>query len=247
MIRKVLIVSPHFPPVNAADHQRVRMSLPYFEEFGWEPTVLAVRPECVEAVADSNLEKTIPHNQRVVCTKALPIRWTRRIGLGGLALRSMSYLWGAGNRLFDNSHRLSGRAFDLVFFSTTQFPVMILGPIWRKRFGIPYVTDFQDPWLDDYYETTGTMPPGGRLKHGLSRWLARWLEPKVMRHVSEVISVSPAYVETFLSRYPFMHPKPIHSAYRSERLERDFDILLSLRIDQASLSRKPMANSIGFT
>ena len=27
--RRVLIVSPHFPPINAPDHQRVRMSLPY--------------------------------------------------------------------------------------------------------------------------------------------------------------------------------------------------------------------------
>ena len=44
MPSRVLIVSPHFPPVNAPDHQRVRMSLPYLGEFGWEGHVLAVVP-----------------------------------------------------------------------------------------------------------------------------------------------------------------------------------------------------------
>jgi hypothetical protein len=33
-VKTVLIVSPHFPPVNAPDHQRVCMALPYLEQFG---------------------------------------------------------------------------------------------------------------------------------------------------------------------------------------------------------------------
>ena len=36
-MRRVLIVSPSFPPISAADLHRVRMSLPYYREFGWEP------------------------------------------------------------------------------------------------------------------------------------------------------------------------------------------------------------------
>ena len=43
--RKVLIVSPHWPPVNAPDLQRVRMSLSYYRQYGWEPVVLAVHPD----------------------------------------------------------------------------------------------------------------------------------------------------------------------------------------------------------
>jgi hypothetical protein len=33
-MRRVLLVSPRFPPTNAADHQRVRMTCPYFAENG---------------------------------------------------------------------------------------------------------------------------------------------------------------------------------------------------------------------
>jgi len=41
-LKKFLIVSPHFPPINAPDMQRVRMSLPYYRRCGWDPEVLTV-------------------------------------------------------------------------------------------------------------------------------------------------------------------------------------------------------------
>ena len=62
MARKsVLIISPHFPPINAPDHQRVRMALPYFRELGWEPVVLAVQPEFSENSRDDSLMVTVPN------------------------------------------------------------------------------------------------------------------------------------------------------------------------------------------
>ena len=43
-LRRVLFVSPHFPPINAPDAQRIRTMLPYLESLGWEAEVLAVEP-----------------------------------------------------------------------------------------------------------------------------------------------------------------------------------------------------------
>lgn len=224
--RRVLIVSPHFPPINAPDHQRVRMSLPYFEEFGWRPTVLAVRPEEVEGTDDPLLAQTLPADLEIVRTGALSVRWTRQLGLGSLALRALPAFWRAGNRL------LARERFDAVYFSTTMFAVMALGPLWRRRFGVPYVLDFQDPWVQDYYDQPGAgPPPGGRLKHGFNQWLARRLEPLAMAAVSEVISVSPAYVETLRARYPTL------AADRCTVLpfgapERDWELLAALNVRQ---------------
>ena len=62
MKHRVLVVSPHFPPINAADHQCVRMSLPYFAEFGWDVTVLCISPNLIEGIYDPNLTLTIPKN-----------------------------------------------------------------------------------------------------------------------------------------------------------------------------------------
>ena len=196
MKHRVLIVSPHFPPINAADHQRVRMSLPYYEELGWEPHVLAVRPTCVQGVQDPLLATTIPAGTAVTLTDALPAKATRYLGLGSLGLRCFPYLLQAGDRL------LRQKQFDLVYFSTTVFIAMALGVRWYQRFGVPYVLDFQDPWFNEYYQQSGVIPPGGRFKHGFAQFQAKCLEPRTLAGASQVISVSPAYPKTLQQRYP---------------------------------------------
>ncbi len=193
---RVLIVSPHFPPVNAPDHQRVRMSLPYLGEFGWEAHVLAVDPRYVEGFRDPGLLQTVPDDVPVTRVPAIPAGLTRRVGLGSLGLRSLGPLTLAGDRL------LRTRRFDLVYFSTTIFPAMGLGPVWKRRWNVPYVLDMQDPWVGDYYARTGVRPPGGRLKYAFAQWLARRGEPGAMRGAARVISVSPDYPAVLRKRYP---------------------------------------------
>ncbi len=202
-MRRLLIVSPHFPPVNAADHQRVRHALPHLRDLGWEPVVLAVRPEHVaEAVLEPLLESTYPPNVEVHRTGALPLRWTRPVGMSTLGWRCLPAVGQTGSRL------LAERQFDAVFFSTTQFPVMALGPHWKRRFGTPYLVDFQDPWRSDYHATTGkgVRPPGGSWKFRLAQWKARQLEPGVVRRSSGVVCVSEAYPTMLLQRYPDVEP-----------------------------------------
>lgn len=196
MPRRVLIVSPHFPPVNAPDCQRVRMSLPYLREFGWDAHVLAVDPDYVEGFKDADLARTVPADVPVARVGAVPATLTRRFGFGSLALRAGRRLRAAGDRLLTNGK------FDLVYFSTTIFKTMTLGPRWRQRFGVPYMIDLQDPWVSDYYARTGTAPPGGRLRYALAQRSARRHEPRVVRGAAHVIAVSPAYPADLRVRYP---------------------------------------------
>jgi hypothetical protein len=223
--RRVLIVSPHFPPINAPDHQRVRMSLPHFEEFGWEPTVLTVSPEYVEGEPDPLLLQTVPETTPVFRAKAIPVKYTRRVGLGSLALRSLPYLRRQGDKI------LRGNNFDLVYFSTTMFPVMALGPRWKKLWDVPYVLDFQDPWLGDYFNGRDDTPPGGHFKYGMSQRIAKLLEPYALKHASHVISVSPAYPQTLLKRYRWLREDSF-TVLPFGASSLDFDLLLSLKVRQ---------------
>ena len=195
-MKRLLIVSPHFPPINAPDMQRVRMSLPYYRQYGWEPTVLTVRPEDVETVKEPDLLATLPPDARIVACAALPVRWTRRFGVGSLALRSMRALDRVGSEL------LRGDRFDLVFFSNTQFLTFTLGARWRRRFGVPYVIDVQDPWRTDYYERKGSRRPPGGWKYQFARVQARLLEPRAYRRAAGVMSVSEQYLADIRGRYP---------------------------------------------
>lgn len=225
-MKRVLIVSPHFPPINAPDHQRVRMSLPYLEEFGWEAHVLTVRPDCVFGVNEPLLEKTVPQHIPVTRTGALSIEQTRRLGMSSLGWRSFPQLLAVGNRL------LQEQKFDLVYFSTTIFNAMVLGAIWYRRFGVPYVLDFQDPWLSDYYQNSQTArPPGGSFKYGFSQLQAKLLEPIGVSAASHIISVSPAYPKILQQRYSHLRPEQF-TVLPFGAPEQDFASLPALDVQQ---------------
>lgn len=229
-MRRILIISPNFPPINAPDHQRIRISLPYFEEFGWEPVVLSLRPDCVEGVYDRNLEATIPNHIKIERIGTLPLKIAKRVGLRSLSFRALPNLLWAGDRLLKMQH------FDLIYVSTTVFNTMILALRWRDLFQIPYVLDFQDPWLNDYYERTQIAPPGGKFKYGVSQILARRFEPIAVSCASQILTVSPEYPKILMARYPNLDPAKF-TVLPFAASERDFDLLPTLKIRQRIFDR----------
>jgi hypothetical protein len=223
-MKRVLIVSPHFPPVNAPDMQRVRMSLPHFVEAGWEVVVLTVDDREPIAPLEPGLLETIPAAVRVVRVKCFSRRWTRRLGVNNLGLRVWPLLAAAGSRL------LAENRFDVVYFSTTQFSVVPLGRLWRWKHGVPYVIDLQDPWLSDYYRQPGAPRPPGGWKYRFARAQARLLEGWTLRKVAHLISVSGNYVTTLKQRYQWFQSTPC-SVLTFGAPDRDF-VLARLKAEQ---------------
>jgi glycosyltransferase involved in cell wall biosynthesis len=193
-MKKALIVSPHFPPINAPDHQRVRMMLPHFEECGWEVEVLAVDPEWVSAPQDNSLLETVPKGIPVHRVRGIPPSWTRPLGFDNLAWRTVRALSKRGAAL------LASGSFDLIFFSTTQYGVLSLALPWKKKYRLPYVIDIQDPLVNDYYQRTGTPPPGGRLKYAFARMRAKRMEQEVLAGAGANIVVSHDYTVEICQR-----------------------------------------------
>lgn len=195
-MKRVLIVSPHFPPTNAADMHRVRMVLPFLRENGWEAEVLAVEPSAVAAPRDEWMAAGLPAEVPIHRVKALGLAWSAVPGLGTLGFRALPAIRDKGNELLAKGN------FDLVYFSTTQWPVHLAGPAWKKRHGVPFTMDYQDPWVNDYYRRHPEMvPPGGRLRYGFAAALNRWMEPRVLRECSGYTSVSTAYPRQLRERY----------------------------------------------
>jgi hypothetical protein len=197
-MKTVLVVSPRFPPTNAPDLHRVRHSLPHFEDYGWDAEVWRVDPAFVERERDPLLVDTLPDDAAIRTVSALNPDWTRLVGLGSLPLRSLPFYFWRGNQ------RLAQGDVDLVYFSTTAFPVMILGRYWKWRFGVPYVIDMQDPWHTDYYvgKPKEEQPP----KFWFSYRLNKYLEPVAMRGVDGIVSVSQGYCDTLQDRYVNVTP-----------------------------------------
>jgi len=170
------------------------MSLPYFKEFGWQAEVVTVQPAYTDFPIDEMLSRSIPTDTTLHYVKALNQNITAKFGLGSVALRSLFYYRTKVNQL------LAKETFDLIYFSTTQFPVCALGPYWKKKFKIPFVIDMQDPWYSDYYKgrPKNERPP----KHWFSSRLNRLLEAMTMKKVDGLISVSEKYIDTLQERYP---------------------------------------------
>jgi hypothetical protein len=174
--------------------QRIRMSLPYFAANGWKAEVVMVDEQYTGMATDELLLQSIPAGVKIHKVQALKKTLTSKLGLGSIALRSLWFYWQKIKAL------LKAQPYDLIYFSTTQFPVCILGAYFKKSFGIPYIIDMQDPWFSDYYENKPKTqrPP----KYWFSYRLNKYLEPLAMKSVDGLISVSDDYLSDLKNRYP---------------------------------------------
>lgn len=180
--------------------QRVRMSLPYFADHGWDAEVVTVDERYTDMNQDVLLLQSIPSTIKIHKVKAFKKQWTSKLGLGNIALRSLWFYRKKINQL------LKDKKYDLIYFSTTQFPVCILGAYWKRKFKIPYIIDMQDPWHSDYYQDKpkDQRPP----KYWFSYRLNKYLEPIAMKNADGLISVSTDYIIDLKSRYPVIKNIP---------------------------------------
>jgi len=205
--------------------QRVRMAIPFFEQFDYTPLILKINPHEQDGIKDLQLKQAIPNYLSIWEAGCIKKKWARLIGLKNVGSRSYFHLASLGNEII-----VSERP-NLVYFSTTMFPLMTLGRYWFWKHKIPYILDFQDPWLSDYYDRTGTTPPGGKFKYAIANSLAKIFEPFTMRRVSHITSVSPDYPQVLSKRYPWLKPSQF-TVLPFGAPEKDFEILASLNIQQ---------------
>ena len=159
--------------------------------------VVAVDRKHIESYSyDPMLSETIPDDIRVHYVDAWDAKTTRRFGFGNIAVRSFNRYRLLVDKL------LRERKFDIIYFSTTVFPLMALGVYWKKRFGIPFVLDIQDPWRNDFYlsKPKNERPP----KFWIAYTLDKWLEAITVPRAAGIISVSSGYCDEFKKRYPSM-------------------------------------------
>jgi hypothetical protein len=224
-MKRVLIISPRFPPKNAPDHHRVRTSLPYFRQNGWEPTVLCLTPETSDGVDDPDLALSLDPGIRVVRVAAWPEILCRRVGFGHLDYRCLWPLYRAGRRLLQDEN------FDVVFFSTTSFLSFVLGRIWKWEYKFKLVFDFQDPWINLTAGYTRQNAPGGWRKYRINQKIAGLAEPFALRAADHIISVSAGYVRNLTERYAWLPDKKF-SVMPFGAAARDFELVKANHIKQ---------------
>jgi len=179
------MISPHFPPDSSAGTHRVRLLAPHLASYGWTPTVLTVDEQDYEGRIDPELGALVPPSLEVVRTRAIPAHVTRRFGLGDLGLRALPGLRRAAWSL----HR--ARSFDALFITIYPTYPAMLGPLFKRRFDVPFILDYQDPWVSAWGSEVGGGHGGAvDAKSRATRELARRLEPCVLKAADAVTAVS---------------------------------------------------------
>jgi hypothetical protein len=198
--RRVLMVSPHFPPDTSAGAHRVRLLAPYLADYGWEPTVVTVDPAAYEGRLDPDLARLVPGHVRVIRAEAWSAGWTRAFGIGDLGLRSFTGLRRAIDEL------LAHEQFDALFITTYPTYPALLGGALKREHGLPFILDYQDPWVGAWGLDVG---PGGSpdLKSRISRAIAQRLEPLAVRAADALTAVSARTYEDVLRRIPDARPR----------------------------------------
>jgi len=197
-MRRVLIVTSSYAPTMIADMHRARQLAWELPKLGWDVEILS--PD-----AGYQKQSHIDGDSAAFFTPDTAVHFVpeflsglfRAIGAGTIGWRAIVPMYRSGARL------LRRRRFDLIYFSTAQFPLFLLGPAWRRRFGVPFVLDFHDPC---YREAPAHGRPGEGVKQAISRGLSKYTESGPTVAASGLVSVSPAYIEHLRRRYQARNP-----------------------------------------
>ena len=195
-MKTVLIIGPDFAPSSLPPATRIRYFASHLAEFGWQPIVLTSRPEYYEWSVDPENEQLLPPSIEVVRTKALSSTWTRKVGVGDIGMRIIWHHWQAIKQLCRE------REIDLIFIPVPPYVPMVLGRMALRKFGIPYVIDYIDPWVTDYYKKLprNQRPPKWMFADALSRVL----EPVSIKKVAHITGVSKGTTDSVVQRYSWL-------------------------------------------
>ena len=225
-----------------ADMQRARQLAWELPGLGWEVEILAPDetfqpPSCLDR--DSN-EFFAPDTPVHFVKEFLP-RLFRAAGLRSVGWRAFVPLLRKGNSLVG-----AGR-YDLVYLSTANFPLFLLGPMWLKRHCVPFVLDFHDPG----YREGASHPTWARpsWKHAVAHWLSRYIERRAVTNACGIISVSPNYLKELRRRYEAVNPDWLQN-HRTRVIpfaasQRDLDIASSSAEHKRIPSNKKMIVYVG--
>jgi hypothetical protein len=192
--RRCLIVSPHFPPSTLAGVHRARHLAKYLPAHGWQPIILCVDPRYHVERLDPELATLVPPSVEIVRTGAIPARWTRPFGVvGDIGLRGYFHLRAAVAK------EMARMRVDAVLITGSPYYPMLMAGWIRRRWNVPVVLDFQDPWVSH----VGAEAPRWS-KASISHRLAVALEPHAVWNATFITSVSERQNDEMAARYPWL-------------------------------------------
>ncbi len=210
VLKKILIISPHFPPSNLAAVHRSRLFAQHLPSFGWQPVILTVHEDFYEEKLDYNLTKLLPQNLKIEKVNAFKITKPRLIG--DIGLRGFFQLCAKAKKIIKKDH------FDFLYIPIPSFYVALLGRWLHLSTGIKYGIDYIDPWVHNF-------PGSDKIfsRHWLSTQVAKFLEPIAIKKSSLITGVAEGYYKGVQDRNPAVAKRALFAAmpYGGDKQDHD--------------------------
>ena len=216
-MKKILIITPHYPPSNLAAVHRSRLFSLHLPTFGWEPIILVVDEKYYEEALDWDLATLLPKNQRIEKVSAFPVTEPRLVG--DIGLRAFFQLRKKALELVKSEN------IDFVYIPIPSFYVSLIGPYLKRKTGVKYGIDYIDPWVHHF--------PGSEQffsRHYFSTKLAKLLEPKAVRTADIITGVAEGYYQGVIERNPYLRNQAQFGAMPYGGEKTDHEKLSKLKI-----------------
>lgn len=186
-LKKILIITSHYPPSNLTGVHRARLIAKYLPQSGWDPIVLTINEKFYEEKLDPEFYSLVPVQQKIERVDAYPITKPRIIG--DIGLRAFFQLKKMASQIIEKQQ------IDFILIIIPSFYLALLGPLLKRKYGLPYGIDYIDPWVHFF--------PGSEKiisRHWVSTQLSKLLEPMAVKNASLITAVSASYIAPIFER-----------------------------------------------
>lgn len=199
--RKLLIVGLHFAPTAASGTYRMVGLARHLPHHGWR-TIVVAPPSLPWEAVDPNLRSPAPPE-----TTLVPVPYPRSILARPLRAIDPFAAWllqaAAASVKAVREHRP-----DAILTTGPPHVTHAVGLYLKRRFGIPWIADFRDPWMTVGDEATPTCGnPGG--PHSIRRRILNRLESSAIANADVVATTAPGATELLRTAFPDQESKII--------------------------------------
>jgi len=207
-LKRVLIVSRAFPPINASGAVRVGKLAKYLPQFGWEPVVLTIAnginlPQTLAVEMDETKIVRVPHfylGRSITRIRPLGVLYELPI-IGTLLSEPIGWYFHA---VKEGLKILNKENIDVIFSSSLPKTSHFIASRLHQKTKTPWVAEYRDLWVNSYNN-----------RNHLYNFFERKLEKVVMKGCDLLITVS----ESTVKELEAVHSKrveTIHNGFDEE-------------------------------
>lgn len=156
----------------------------YFSKFGWEITVLTVKDKYYDySQVDENImarEISKYSNVEIIRTSVFKEFFLYKD-------KGFYWIFPLYSKL---KNKLDNTNYDFILFTGDPFFQWLIAPIIKKKYNIPYILDFRDPWLLDPFNHSK-----------IRKFILGFLEPYVVRNADLVLNVTSEATQMYQNFY----------------------------------------------